>query len=366
MTGETPEDARSGLDELLTEVIAAHGAGAATADQSAAEPDAEAQLGGTGRTGGSVETFAVGAENETRSTKLAAAASDPEPAAADPSASMPPAQAVTQPIEPPARWTVEDKAKFAAWPRDVQQAVVERCRALEADYTRKTQEAAQIRRAAEPYLNAVKPFEPYLNEIAPALGQTPDQMIASLLGVEYLLRCGTPQQKASALAQIVAAYDIDLAASNQPAVQTEPAYTHLQQELSALKTWKAEVEAQIEAEQQRQAAFQIESFANAKDETGRPRHPHFARVRGVMGELFRDDPTLSLEAAYAQAIEPLQQAIAEELRVREAFAKQQRLAAVEKARKAVPVRSAGAMPNGSAKAKDLDSILSAAIDARLS
>jgi hypothetical protein len=57
-------------------------------------------------------------------------------------------------IEPPARWTPDKKASFATWPRDVQEAVAARNGELEADYTRKTHEASDLRRTAEPYLNA--------------------------------------------------------------------------------------------------------------------------------------------------------------------------------------------------------------------
>ena len=121
----------------------------------------------------------------------------------------------------------------------------------------------------------------------------------------------------------------------------------------------------IEAERQRQTAQEIEAFATARDAAGRLRHPHFPRVRGVMAFLHRDDPALTLEAAYQKAIEPLQQTIAEELRVRQETAERARQETVEKARKAAPVRSSGSSPNGSAKAKDLDALLWDNINAKI-
>ena len=84
-----------------------------------------------------------------------------------------------------------------------------------------------------------------------------------------------------------------------------------------------------------------------------------------MGQLLRDDPALTLEAAYQKAIEPLQQAIAEELRVRQETADRQRQQAVEKARKVAPVESSGSSPNGSSKAKDLDALLWDNINAKI-
>jgi hypothetical protein len=273
-----------------------------------------------------------------------------------------------QPVEPPARWTPEEKAKFAAWPRDVQEAVVERHKALEADYTRKTQEAADIRRSAEPILNAVKPFEQYLNQLAPRIGQTPDKMIGQLLGVEYQLRTGDAYEKAAALHQIAQSYGIDLAALSRGELPqgADPAYSQLRQSFGTIEQRLAQIEADREAEQQRQTVSQIQTFATATDEAGRPKHPYFDRVRGVMGQLMHGDPSLSLDAAYQKAIEPINQAIAEGLKAQQETAERERLAAVEKAKKAAPVKSAGSQPNGSTKSSNLDALLSASIDRHFS
>jgi hypothetical protein len=310
---------------------------------------------------------AAGAESFTAAT--ASDASAPEPARAAPSVDPSPAAdaALQQPIEPPARWTPDKKALFATWPRDVQEAVVARNSELEADYTRKTQEAADLRRTAEPLLKAIKPFEAYLNELAPIIGQAPDQMIASLLGIEYQLRKGDPQRKAMALRDIAASYGIDLAALNRgelPA-QGDPHYQQLRQSFGTLEQRLAQTEQMIEAERQRQTAQEIEAFATATDTAGRPRHPHFPRVRGVMSQLLHDDPALTLEAAYQKAIEPLQQAVAEELRTRQEAAERERQETVEKARRAAPVKSSGSSPNGSAKSKDLDALLWDNINAKI-
>jgi hypothetical protein len=302
---------------------------------------------------------AAGAESFTAATASDASASEPAKAApsGDPSPAAEPALQV-QPIEPPARWTPDKKASFATWPRDVQEAVVARNSELEADYTRKTQEAADLRRTAEPLLKAIKPYEAYLNELAPVIGQTPDAMIASLLGIEYQLRKGDPQKKAKALRDIAASYGIDLAALSRGEPPAAQSFGTLEQRLT-------QTEQMIEAERQRQTAQEIEAFSNATDAAGRSRYPHFPRVRGVMAFLLRDDPALTLEAAYQKATEPLQQAVAEELRVRQEAADRERQQTVEKARKVAPVKSSGSSPNGSAKAKDLDALLWDNINAKM-
>lgn len=360
-----PEPAAD-LDSILSTAIETH---TPKDDAPVAEPAAEAstdpKVDATGRLHGEDGKF-IGKKEE----EPAAPAASQEPTAdpAKPAAITVPEPAPVQPVEPPARWTPEEKAKFAAWPRDVQEAVVERHKALEADYTRKTQEAAELRRSAEPILNAVKPFEQYLNQVAPRIGQTPDKMIANLIGVEYQLRTGDPHTKAQALLQIAAEYGIDLAAMSRgemPAAP-DPHYTQLRQSFGTIEQRLSRFEQMMEQEQQRQTVQQIEAFSTATDESGRPKHPHFERVRGVMGQLMGGDPTLTLEQAYQKATEPIHEAIAVELKTRQEVAEKQRLETLEKAKKAAPVRSTGSQPNGSAKAKDLDSILSAAIDSRMS
>jgi hypothetical protein len=273
-----------------------------------------------------------------------------------------------QPLEAPTRWTADKKAQFAAWPRDVQETVLERIKEQEADYTRKTQETAELRRSAEPILNAIAPYQQYLNQVAPRIGQTPDKMIANLIGVEYQLRTGDPYEKVTALHQIAQSYGIDLAAMSRGEMPAgpDPAYTQLRQSFGTLEQQVAQLRQEREQEQQRQTVQQIESFSTAADESGRPKHPHFERVRGVMGQLMGDDPTLTLEQAYQKAVEPINEAIAQELKTRQEAAEKQRLETLEKAKKAAPVKSTGSQPNGSAKSKDLDSILSDAIDSRMS
>jgi hypothetical protein len=338
------EPVATDLDSIITSALAERGDGDA-ADAASAE------------------SFSAAGASEASTTEPAQAAlsADPSPAA-DP--------ASLQPIEPPARWTPDKKASFAAWPRDVQEAVAARNSELEADYTRKTKAAADLRRTAEPLLNAIKPYEAYLNELAPVIGQTPDTMIASLLGIEYQLRKGDPQKKAKALRDIAASYGIDIEALTRgepPAAQgtPDPRYQQLRQSFGTLEQRVALTEQMIEAERLRQTVQEIEAFANATDADGRPCHPHFPRVRGVMSQLFRDDPALTLEQAYQKAIEPLQQAVAEELRVRQEAADRERQQAVEKARKAAPVKSSGSSPNGSAKSKDLDALLWDNINAKI-
>ena len=292
----------------------------------------------------------------------AAEASAKEPADAVTTEAQPAADPAQQPVEPPARWTAEEKAKFASWPRDVQLAVVERNKAIEADYTRKTQEAAELRKNAELWLNAVEPFKDYLSQVAPSLGLHPQDLVGRVLQAEYILRTGDPQQKFTAFQQLAHEYGVDLAAlAGGQFVQPDPTITNMRQELADLRQWRTQFEQYTEQQQTQQATSQIDAFAAAKDESGRPRYPHFERVRGIMGQMMAQGEAATLEEAYQKAVAPINEAIAEELRTRQQQADTHRKEAVAKAERAAPVRSSGSQPNGMAKGTDLDSILNDAM-----
>jgi hypothetical protein len=76
------------------------------------------------------------------------------------------------------RWSDEDRAAFAALPKEGQDLVLRRHKAMEADYTRKTQEVASTRRELGEVSNMIERYRPILA----ADGITPAQ------GVENLVR----------------------------------------------------------------------------------------------------------------------------------------------------------------------------------
>ena len=89
---------------------------------------------------------------------------------------------------------------------------------MEADYTRKTQDIAEQRKAAETFNTAVEPFRTYIA----SLETTPEQAFTTLMGVEYQLRMGSPEQKAHSLAQLAQAYRVDLSLIPEPDDEDEP------------------------------------------------------------------------------------------------------------------------------------------------
>jgi hypothetical protein len=291
-----------------------------------------------------------------------AAPSVAEPARAEaiaaPTGTAEPAPA--QPVAPPARWPEADKAQFASWPADVQNAVLERQRAMEADYTRKTQALAEVRKSHEPLLAAVTRWSPYLRE----LSLTPDEAFGQMLGVERTLRHGTPQQKLAMLAELAERYAIPIKLAAGPAM-AGPAAPPLPPAAEPFRP-AARIEEKDETRARQWAQAELAAFAEAKDEWGRFRHPHFERVKGAMIRLVADDLAASWDDAYAKAVrldDELHHLSVESERRRVLAAEERRRQeAVEKARRARPVRTSTVSPSGALQVRGLDAHLDAAME----
>lgn len=273
-----------------------------------------------------------------------------------------------QPIEPPARWTEADKAAFAALPREAQALLSERNKAMEADYTRKTQEIAEFRRHAEPLLNAVQPYGEYLNTIGQQMGRQPAELIQNLLNVEYRLRTGSPQEKAQALAKIAADYGIapqpmGTADGQQPmATQPDPYVNHLYQQMPAIGQELNQLKQTVQQYEAERLNLQIEAFQNAKDANGQLLHPYFEDVRSHMAALIAAGSAATIEEAYALAVQPINKVVQSSQAVSQQANDKARQEAVEKAKRAAPVRTGGSSPKGVTAAKGLDDLISASLD----
>lgn len=267
-----------------------------------------------------------------------------------------------QPLQPPERWSEVDKAAFAKLPPDAQAMVLERNKAMEGDYTRKTQELAETRKQIEPLLSSVSQWSPYLQ----SLNVTPEQAFQQMLATEYTLRTGTPEQRQQALAYLAELYAVPLpqssAGNDGENLQPDPHVQQLRHELSSLKQLLAQRDVESRARERQQAELEFESVGRAKDESGNAKYPHWDRVKASVVQLVATGQADSWDAAYQKAVrldDDLYKQIveAERKRALEA-AEKERQAALEKAKQAKPLKTSPAMPKGATAARDLDAILS--------
>lgn len=301
-----------------------------------------------------------------------AGSADPATKAAPSEPAQPARTAQSLPV--PDNWPAEHKAAFTKLPADGQKFILDRHAEMQGDYTRKTQEIAEFRRNAEPLLQAVNPFTKYIQ----SLGRSPADAVNVLLGTEYRLRTGTPQEKAHVFAQLAVDYGVapvDIHNLIQQGRITRPVPLNPQQQQLIQQT-NARIEA-IERQnadrdreaQGRQASAEIETFRSAKTADGKPKYPHYDAVIGSMSDWLASDPRelagkslpQMLDAAYDRFGKPIEAAIKQQVTERQKQATEANASAVSRARNAAPVRSNGSSPRGSATSRDLDAIISSSM-----
>jgi len=358
---QAAEPDKGNLDSIIAgaikEVEAKEAAPVETPEQSKEAPEPNSD----GRTRDEKGRFVAKDSASNEPSKTEPAKSDATPATP---AKAEPAQ--EQPLEAPARWSDADKANFAKWPKDVQIAVLERHKAMEADYTRKTQEIAETRKAFEPVHQELGKWSQYLQQ----LGLRPEQAINQMLTVEYNLRNGSPEQKQQALAYLAELYHASLPAQNgadpnAPQQAVDPRIPQLSRQVADLTHQLNNFQSQAAQNERARAEADFNALAQAKDQNGQPKYPHFEKVRQSMIQLVATGQAPDWDAAYSKSVrlddELYAQTVeAERQRVLQDQEKQ-RQEAIEKAKKAAPVKTSASLPKGNAQAKDLDSIISGAM-----
>lgn len=181
----------------------------------------------------------------------------------------------TQGIVAPNHWSAEDQATFNALTelgeqgQAAQDFLLNRHKAMEADYTRKTQEISQFKREAEPVMGLIEPFKPQLQQ----LGVTPDQYLQRMIQADQFLN----QDPKGALQWLAGHYQVDLnELANAP--QADPQVQKLQSEIHQLKSTMTQREQQEVQQRQQTLESKINDFSEEKDSEGNPANPHFMDV----------------------------------------------------------------------------------------
>ncbi|MBI1425788.1 MAG: hypothetical protein GC149_20370 [Gammaproteobacteria bacterium] len=212
-------------------------------------------------------------------------------------------------LDAPEYWSAEAKAKFDALPDDAKAAVLEAHKSAQADYSQKTQELAEVRKRYEAIDGVTQKWGQYYQQ----LGVTPEQALDILSAAEYQLRNGTPEQKQIALQKLAKDYGIPYGATTvqdgEGDEYVDPQVSALQQTVKDLTTQLNEIR-QGDQNRQQQAHRQlmeeqagvVKTFAEAKDESGSLKHPHFDLVRDKMSELVKKDVVKTIDEAYQMAL----------------------------------------------------------------
>jgi len=274
------------------------------------------------------------------------------PASSDPNASL-------SPLDPPKHWTEADKSIFGKAPREIQQRWIDREAETARGLDAKFQEIAGFRKERDSYQEMLKPYQRELE----MQGISPPQFFQSLLGWQKYIQ-ENPREGILRLAQ---AYGVDPSQLLEQ-TQVDPNFAKVQTELSQVKN---QLSGFMTAAQQReqQANFaQVQAFADAKGEDGQPAHPFFDDVTDDIMILMKASPGMPLDVAYQKALR-MNETVWEKAQAAKVAqtAKQadaERMAAVEKAKKAAVANSPG-NAKGSTKKLTLEEELSARWDGTL-
>jgi hypothetical protein len=171
----------------------------------------------------------------------------------------------------PEHWPQEDKDRFNALNelgeqgKEAQQWMLDRHKAMEADYTRKTQEIADFKRNWSDLDQAIQPYVEGLKQA----GVTPAQYFMNLGKADQFLQ----QDPEAAIQWLADKYGVNL--GNYGGEKTPES-----QEISSLKKQINELRQGIDQDKQSQYQTEvntqiekIQSFMDAKDESGALMHP---------------------------------------------------------------------------------------------
>lgn len=247
-------------------------------------------------------------------------------------------------IEPPASWSAEQRAKWAALPPDVQAYVAQR----ESDAHKAISEKGQ--RAA-----AYDAVEAAIGEHKTALISeygSVDRGINTLVNVA--MQAG--KRPAEFIQWFAGQHRIDLSQlagqAPQGGVAADP---HLHSLSQTVETLKSHVERQQEAA----LSAQITAFAEAKDASGNALRPYFEDVRSDMAQIMTAGLATSLEDAYDKAtrlngaVMAKIEAAKEATRQAEAQAKAAKAADEAKRARAVNIRPVGAVAGSPVRAQSM-------------
>jgi hypothetical protein len=198
----------------------------------------------------------------------------------------------------PNHWPKDFAGKFEALEPNAQHMFMERYKDLEGDYTKKTQALAQYRKRQEAFDEIMQPHKSDFERA----GMDEVAAVRQLLAAHDYLR-KDPQNAINWLAN---QYGVDVGAvGNDPALEDEyadPQVKQLQQQVAQLTGFIQNQQTQQQSQVQASTQSLIDQFAAETDTNGNPKHPHFERVRGVMGTLISSENAKDLNTAYEMAV----------------------------------------------------------------
>lgn len=196
---------------------------------------------------------------------------------------------VVEKIDAPVALSGAIKAKWHELPEDVRAEWSKRENDIHQMMTRHDGElrlGREMKEVVSPYMAIIQ-----------AEGGTPAGAVRDLLNTAYVLRTGSPQQKAQLLKQVAEQYGVDLGQA-QPQEQIHPVIAQMQQELQTLRQ-QANPEVIEKRLQEKMEYATIQSEVNAF--AANPANKHFDQVKAFMAPLLASGQAKDIQEAYDMA-----------------------------------------------------------------
>lgn len=195
--------------------------------------------------------------------------------------------------EPPASWDAAAKAKFAALDPAMQDYVLKR----ETDTHKALTVHDEERNFGKTIKSVIAPYEAIIR----SEGGTPEKAVGELMNTAYVLRQGTPQQKAEIVRNVMQQYGVDprmVFAQAQAQTQAQPQQQSI--DVNDITT-KIKTQLQTEMEQAR-----IQEAYNAFSSNPEFVHRDHPVVKAAMASLFQGpNPPNDYTEAYNKALSEL-------------------------------------------------------------
>lgn len=255
-------------------------------------------------------------------------------------------------VEAPAHWPAAAREMFAKQSPEAKQWLLERHKAMEADYTKKMQEITGARREAEELDEIFKPWKQQMD----LQGITRPQAIRQLAAAHKRLQ----EDPVGGMKWLAENYGIDLkslvdgAAAADPAGES-PTVKALRQQVEQLTGQITKITGQQSEQQNNAVLTQVQQFAEEKDAQGQPLRPYFDDVAKDVANLIRvsklpGETPLTLQQAYDKAIYANETVRAKVLQANDA--KRRADEEAERKRKADAAKKAGFDVRGEGAASD--------------
>lgn len=271
-------------------------------------------------------------------------------------------------VEPPSSWPAADKEAFKALPPEVQGVIVKREKQLLGEFTKRSQELANIRSA---YTEFDKIIAPRVNVWARA-GMNPAQAVHQLLALSDFAN----SDPGAFIKEFAQANKVNLEelAFGQSSTEVDPALQQrdqkidaLQREIDAIKSGTQRSQATQQQREIQSTQQSIEAFAQTKDPaTGQLKYPFLDEVQAHMAALITGGQANSLEDAYDAAVHANKDTRAK------IYARNNNAATADLRNRSEQAKRAGAsvsgaLPNGAVQTANMDrrDVIAAAIEGRL-